>query len=42
MLCGELAVLQAPTFDGLPLDLLALLDGGCGHAEVGIGGGHVV
>src|SRR5690606_41620058 len=42
MLSGELAVLQAPLFDGLSLDPFALFDGGLGLAEVGIGGRHVV
>lgn len=39
---GELAVLQAPTLDGLSLDPFTLLDDGCGVAEVGVGGRHVV
>ena len=42
MLGGELAVLQAPMFDGLSLDPFALADDGLGPAEVGIGGRHVV
>jgi protein involved in temperature-dependent protein secretion len=42
MLCGELAVLQAPIFDGLSLDPFALLDDGWCPAEVGVGGGHIV
>ena len=41
MLGGELAVLQAPMFDGLPFDPFSLFDDGAGSAEVGIGGGHV-
>ena len=41
MLGGELAVLQAPIFDGLPLDPFALFDDGQRPAEVGIGGCHV-
>ena len=41
MLGGELAVLQAPMFDGLSLDPFALLDDGWRLAEVGVGGGHV-
>jgi hypothetical protein len=36
MLGGELAVLQAPMFDGLSLDSFALLDEGCRPAEVDI------
>lgn len=35
---GELAVLQAPMFDDLSLDSLALLDDGAGPAGVGVGG----
>ena len=42
MLGGELAVLQAPMFDGLSLDPFALFDDGWSPAEVGIGGRHVV
>ena len=42
MLGGELAVLQAPMFDGLSLDPFALFDDGWGSAEVGIGGRDVV
>ena len=42
MLCGELAVLQAPMFDGLSLDPFALFDDGFSPSEVGIGGRHVV
>ncbi len=42
MLGGELAVLQAPIFDGLLLDPFALSDYGCCPAEVGIGGRHIV
>ena len=42
MSSGELAVLQAPMFDSLSLDPLALLDDGCRPAEVGVGGRHVV
>jgi len=41
MLGGELAVLQAPIFDGLSLDPFTLLDDGSRPAEVGIGGRHV-
>ena len=41
MLGDELAVLQAPMFDGLSLDPLTLFDDGCSPAEVGIGGCHV-
>ena len=40
MLCGELAVLQAPMLDGLAFDPFALFDDGC--AEVGVGWRHVV
>ena len=42
MLGGDLAVLQAPMLDGLSFDPFALLDDGCGPAEVGIGGRHIV
>ncbi len=42
MLGGELAVLQAPMFDGLSLDPFALFDDGLGPAEVGVGGRHIV
>ena len=42
MLCGELAVLQAPMLDGLAFDPFALFDDGCGPAEVGVGWRHVV
>jgi len=35
MLCGELAVLQAPMFDGLSLDPFAVLDDGCRPAKIG-------
>src|SRR5690606_19460648 len=42
ILCGELAVLQAPLFDGLSLYPFALFDDGFGLAKVGIGGCHVV
>ena len=38
MLGGELAVPQAPMFDGLSLDPLALFDDGLRPAEVGVGG----
>ena len=41
MLGGELAVLQAPMFDGLSLDPFALFDDGFCPAEVGVGGRHV-
>jgi len=39
---GELSVLQAPMFDGLSFDPFTLFDDGCGPAEVGGGGSHVV
>ena len=42
MLSGELAVLQAPMFDGLSLDPFALFDDGRCPAEVGVGRRHVV
>ena len=42
MLGGELAVLQAPMFDGLSLDPFSLFDDGRGSAEVGVGGRYVV
>ena len=38
MLGGELAVLQAPMFDGLAFDPFSLPDDGFSPAEVGIGG----
>jgi len=41
MLSGELAVLQAPMFDGLSLDPFSLFDDGRCPAEVGVGGRHV-
>ena len=41
MLRGELAVLQAPIFDGLLLDPFALFDDGRSPAEVGVGGRHI-
>jgi len=41
MLGGQLAVLQAPIFDGLSFDPFALFDDGRRPAEVGIGGCHV-
>jgi hypothetical protein len=37
MLSGELAVLQAPIFDGLSFDPFSLLDDGWSPAEVGVG-----
>ena len=42
MLGGELAVLQAQMFDGLPFDPFSLLDDGAGPAEVGVSGRHMV
>jgi len=42
MLGGELAVLQAPIFDGLSLDPFASFDDGVGPAEVGFGRRHVI
>ena len=42
MLCGELAVKQAPMFDSLSFDPFALLDDGRSPAEVGICGRDVV
>ena len=41
MLGGELAVLQAPIFDGLSLDLFPSFDDGAGPgpAEVGLAAG---
>jgi len=41
MLCGELAVLQAPMLDGLSFDPFALFDDGRGSAEVGVGRRHI-
>src|SRR3546814_912696 len=41
ILSGELAVQQAPMFDGLPFDPFALFYDGFGPAEVGVGGRHV-
>ena len=42
MLCGELAVLQAPIFEGLSFDPFTLFEDGRRPAEVGVGGRHVV
>ena len=42
MLGGELAVLQAPIFDGLSLDPFALFEDGLGPAEVGVGGRRII
>ena len=42
MLGVELAVLQAPMFDGLSLDPCSLFDDGLGSAEAGVGGRHIV
>ena len=42
MLSGYLVVLQAPMFDGLLFDPIALSDDGFGSSEVDIGRGHVV
>lgn len=42
MLGGELAVLQAPMFDGLPYDPFSSFDDDICPAKVGIGGGHVI
>ena len=42
MLGGELAVLQAPMFDGLSLDPFSLFDDVAGPAEVGVSGCHVI
>ncbi len=42
MLGGDLAVLQAPMFDGLSLDPFTLFDDGWCPAEVGVGGRHIV
>ena len=41
MLGGDLAVLQAPIFDGLSFDPFPLFDDGWCPAEVGVGGRHV-
>ena len=41
MLGGELAVLQAPIFNGLSIDPVPSFDDGAGPAEVGVGGRHV-
>lgn len=41
VLYGELAVLQAPMFDGLSLDPFALIEDGSRPAEVGVGWRHV-
>ena len=41
MLGGELAVLQAPMFDGLPFDPFSLFEDDCGPSEVGVGGRHI-
>ncbi len=42
MLSGELAVLQAPIFDGFSFDPFALFDDGRCPSEVGVGGRHIV
>ena len=42
ILGGELAVLQAPMFDGLSFDPFALFDDGLGSPEVGVGRRHIV
>ena len=42
MLGGELAVLQAPMFDGLSLDPFALFDDGRGLAELCVRGRHIL
>ena len=42
MLGGELAVLQAPMFDGLSFDPGALVEDGEAAAEVDVGRGQVV
>ena len=42
MFCGQLAVLQAPIFDGLSFYPFALLDDGLRPAKVGIGRCDVV
>jgi len=39
---AELAVLQAPIFDGLSFGPFSPLDDGIGAAEAGIGGRHIV
>ena len=41
MLGGDLAVLQAPMFDGLSFDPFSLFDDGCCAAEVGVGRRHI-
>jgi len=41
ILCGDLAVLRAPMFDGFLFDPFSLFDDGLGSAEVGIGRCHV-
>ena len=42
ILCGDLAVMQAPIFDSLSFDPFTLFDDGLCPAEVGIGGRDVV
>jgi hypothetical protein len=42
MLCGELAMLQAPILDSLSFDPFSLFDDGLCPAEVGVGGRYVV
>jgi len=37
VLCGDLAVMQAPLFDGFAFDPFSLFDDGFCSAEVGIG-----
>ena len=42
MLCGDLAVLQAPMLESLAFDPFALFEDGFGPAEVGVGWCYVV
>ena len=42
VLCGDLAVMQAPLFDGFAFDPFSLFDDGLCPAEVGISGRDVV
>ena len=42
ILCGDLAVMQAPLFDRFAFDPFSLFDDGLCPAEVGVGGRDVV
>ena len=42
MLCGDLAVMQAPGFDSLSFDLFSLFQDDLTPSEVGIGRGQII